>query len=125
MKERLEFDNSKTMDEVIRKAQICYHQNKPKGDLSKRWAKEKGSKFVPSYKGNKGTSNKGVFKGKTNQNLNRNQPRFNVPGETKMNEQAGRTEVETTNRPPIECWGCRGPHYVKNYPRRRGDDQIS
>jgi len=72
MKEWLGFDNSKTMDKVIRKAHICYQYNKKKGDQGKRWADKKGSKFVPNYKGNKGTSNKGVFKGKTNQNLNRN-----------------------------------------------------
>ena len=28
MRERIEFDNSKTMDEAIRKARLCYQQNK-------------------------------------------------------------------------------------------------
>jgi len=31
MRERIEFDNPKTMDEAIRKAQICYQQSKQKG----------------------------------------------------------------------------------------------
>jgi len=66
MKERLEIENLKTMEEVICKAQICYQQKKPKGDLSKRWTDKKGSKFLSSYKGNKGIGNKGEFKGKTN-----------------------------------------------------------
>eukprot|EP00253_Pinus_taeda_P014522 PITA_14522 len=28
-------------------------------------------------------------------------------------------------RPPVQCWGCGGPHYVKNCPQRKGTDQIS
>lgn len=28
-------------------------------------------------------------------------------------------------RPPIQCLGCGGPHYVKNCPQRKGMDQIS
>jgi len=35
MKEKLEFDNPKTMDEPIRKAQICCHQMKLKEDSTK------------------------------------------------------------------------------------------
>lgn len=31
MKERLEFDNLRSMDETIQKAQICYQQMKQKG----------------------------------------------------------------------------------------------
>eukprot|EP00253_Pinus_taeda_P008656 PITA_08656 len=36
MRERIEFDNSKAMDEVIRKARICYHQNKQKGEAPRK-----------------------------------------------------------------------------------------
>lgn len=71
MKEWMEFDNPKTMDEVICKACICYQQNKPKGDPRKRWTDKKGSKFVSNYKGNKGLGNKGVFKGQANKNANK------------------------------------------------------
>ena len=28
-------------------------------------------------------------------------------------------------RHPVQCWGCGGPHYVKNFPQRKGTDQIS
>jgi len=79
------------MDEVIRKAQICYQQNKPKGDTSKRWVDKKGNKFIPSHKGNKSTNNKGVFKGQFNQNGNKT--RFNLPGEARTNEPTSRNET--------------------------------
>jgi len=72
MKERLEFDNPKTMDELICKARICYQQNKQKEDMSKRWNDKRGSKFVPSDKGNKGPGNKGLYQSQTNPNFNKN-----------------------------------------------------
>jgi len=54
-----------------------------------------------------------------------NQPIFKVPGEAKMNEQAGKTEVEITNIPLVEFWGCGGLQYVKIFPQSRGVNQIS
>ena len=42
MKEHLEFDNPKTMDEVIRKPHLCYQQNRQKRDGGKRWNGKKG-----------------------------------------------------------------------------------
>lgn len=86
MKERLKFDNSKTIDEFIRKARICYQQNRQKGDMGKRWDDKKGFKFTPTNKGNKATINKGCYKGKENMNMNRNHPRFKLPSESKKNE---------------------------------------
>lgn len=57
--------------------------------------------------------------------MNKNQPRFKVLGETRTNEKVGRNEAELTNRPPIQCWGYGGPHYVKNCPHCKGANQIS
>ena len=37
MKERIEFVNSRTMDEAIRKARMCYQQSKAKGEVGKIW----------------------------------------------------------------------------------------
>ena len=45
-KEKIEFDNPKTMDEAVRKARLCYQQFKGKGGHGKSWV------------------NKGEFKGK-------------------------------------------------------------
>jgi len=125
MKERLEFDNPKTMDEVIHKARICYQQNRPKGDMNKKCNDKKINKFFPGHEGNKGLGRKGIYWGHTNRNFNKNPSRFKVLGEAKTNEKLGRIEAELVARSPLQCWGCRGPNYVKNYPQHRGDDQIS
>eukprot|EP00253_Pinus_taeda_P035149 PITA_35149 len=54
MRERIEFDNPKTMDEAIRKAKICYQQSKQKGDiLGKKWVDKRSNKLAGSTKGNR------------------------------------------------------------------------
>lgn len=73
MRERIEFDNLKMMDEAIRKARIRYQQSKQKGDvLGKRWAKKKGSKPIGNIKGNRGGGSKGFVKGHINRNSQKN-----------------------------------------------------
>jgi len=52
MKEKLEFNNPKTMEEGIKKYQICYHQMKHKGESTKGWLK-KGQIFFSSTKNKK------------------------------------------------------------------------
>jgi len=32
---------------------------------------------------------------------------------------------EGAARPPVQCWGCGGPHYIKNCPQQKGNEQIS
>jgi len=125
MKDRLKFDNPKTMHEVIRKACICYQQNRPKGDGGKWWSNKKGTRFVSGSKGNKIVVNKGPHKGQPNKIMNKNQPRFKILGKSKTNEQSGRTKVEIAARLPVQCWGCGGPHYLKNFPYCKGTYQVA
>lgn len=64
MRERIEFDNPKTMDEAIRKGRICYQQGKQKGEpLGKKWLDKRSSKLAGGTKGNRGGGNRGFTKG--------------------------------------------------------------
>ena len=56
MKERIEFVNPWTMDEFIRKAQMCYQQSKTKGKVGKTWQPKKGQKSNSSFKGAKSSN---------------------------------------------------------------------
>eukprot|EP00253_Pinus_taeda_P022911 PITA_22911 len=126
MRERIEFDNPKSMDEAIRKARICYQQSKQKGDsTNKKWSEKKNSKTVGNYKGSRSSGIKGSNKNQNNRATPRNAFRAKSIGETKMSEQPAKMDAEGSNRPPVQCWGCGGPHYVKNCPQRKGADQIS
>lgn len=42
-----------------------------------------------------------------------------------FSEQSCRFDNEGTTRPPVQCWGCGGAHYVKNCPHRKGIEHVS
>lgn len=69
--------------------------------------------------------NKGFSKGASNRNQSRNQLRLKPPNESKYSEEPGRADNEGSARPPVQCWGCGGPHYVKNCLHRKEIDQVS
>eukprot|EP00253_Pinus_taeda_P009381 PITA_09381 len=124
MRERIEFDNPMSMDKVIRKARICYQQSKQKGDTaSKKWNERKGFKTNGLNKGSH--SGKGFSKGPNNRNVTRSATKFKTSNEPKINEQHVRMDSEGTARPQVQCWGCGGPHYVKNCAQRKGTEQLS
>eukprot|EP00253_Pinus_taeda_P035991 PITA_35991 len=126
MRERIEFDNPKSMDEVIRKARICYQQSKQKGETtSRKWNEKKGFKAVGNSKGNRSNGNKGNGKGANSRFASRTTSKFRTTNESKVSEQQPRLDSEGTARPPVQCWGCGGPHYIKNCPQRKGTEQLS
>jgi len=64
MREIIKFDNPKTVDEVIRKARICYQQSKQKGETSgTKWNDKRSNKMTVNNKGNRGSSNKSFTNG--------------------------------------------------------------
>eukprot|EP00253_Pinus_taeda_P001879 PITA_01879 len=126
MRERIEFDNPKSMDEVIRKARICYQQGKQKGETaSRKWNEKKSFKTIGNNKGIRNNGNKGVGKGTNSRFASRTTSKFRSANESKVNEQQIRLDNEGTARPPVQCWGCGGPHYIKNCPQRKGTEQLS
>eukprot|EP00253_Pinus_taeda_P021984 PITA_21984 len=126
MRERIEFDNPKSMDEVIRKARICYQQSKQKGETANRkWNEKRGFKTVGNSKGNRSNGSKGNGRVANNRFASRTVSKFRTVNEPKGSEQHPRLDNEGTARPPVQCWGCGGPHYIKNCPQRKGTEQLS
>eukprot|EP00253_Pinus_taeda_P005349 PITA_05349 len=126
MRERIEFDNPKSMDEVIRKARICYQQSKQKGETANRkWSEKKNFKLAGNFKGNRSSGIKGTGKGINNRSATKTTSKFRTANEPKASEQQIRLDSEGTTRPPLQCWGCGGPHYIKNCPQRKGTEQLS
>eukprot|EP00253_Pinus_taeda_P011685 PITA_11685 len=126
MRERIEFDNPKTMDEAIRKARLCYQQNKSKRENSgKRWTDKRGSKMPMGSKGARSSFQKGFSKRANTKIPTKNQNRFKPPAESKYSEQQVRLDNEGSARPPVQCWGCGGPHYIRNCTHRKDSDQLS
>eukprot|EP00253_Pinus_taeda_P032583 PITA_32583 len=126
MRERIEFDNPKSMDDVIRKARICYQQSRQKGEAAdKKWNERKGFKSMGNSKGNRNSGSKGNGKGPNNRIPDRTASKFRLNNESKGSGQQVRLDNEGTTRPPVQCWGCGGPHYIKNCPQRKGTEQLS
>eukprot|EP00253_Pinus_taeda_P018663 PITA_18663 len=126
MRERIEFDNPKSMDEVIRKARICYQQSKQKGEAAgRKWNEKKSFKSIGNNKGNRSSGSKGNGKGLNSRIPVRTTSKFRPNNEYKVSEQQARLDNEGTTRPSVQCWGCGGPHYIKNCPQRKGTEQLS
>eukprot|EP00253_Pinus_taeda_P013617 PITA_13617 len=126
MRERIEFDNPKSMDEVIRKARICYQQSRQKGEaVGKKWSDRKGFKPMGNNKGNRNSRGKGNSKSPHNRIPDRTTSKLRPNNEAKSNGQQIRLDSEGVTRPPVQCWGCGGPHYIKNCPQRKGTEQLS
>eukprot|EP00253_Pinus_taeda_P017026 PITA_17026 len=84
MRERIEFDNPKSMDEVIRKARICYQQGKQKGETANRkWNERRNFKTVGNSKGNRSNGSKGNGKGATSRFAPRTTSKFRTTNESK------------------------------------------
>eukprot|EP00253_Pinus_taeda_P030790 PITA_30790 len=97
MRERIEFDNPKSMDEVIRKARICYQQGKQKGEIaSKKWNEKKKFKTVGNNKGIRNNGNKGVGKGTNSRFAARTTSMFRSANESKGTEQLSQIHEAST-----------------------------
>eukprot|EP00253_Pinus_taeda_P002728 PITA_02728 len=126
MRERIEFDNPKSMDEAIRKDRICYQQSKEKGETAgKKWNEKKGFKSIGHNKGNRSGGSKGNGKGPNSRSTPRTASKFRTTNESRISDQHARLDREGAARPLVQCWGCGGPHYVKNCPQRKGTEQLS
>eukprot|EP00253_Pinus_taeda_P008047 PITA_08047 len=103
MRERIEFDNPKSMDEVIRKARICYQQSKQKGETANRkWNEKRGFKTVGNSKGNRSNGSKGNGRVANNRFASRTVSKFRTANEPKGSEQHRRLDNEGIARPPVQ-----------------------
>lgn len=84
-----------------------------------------GSKIVGNSKGSHSGGGKGISKGQNIKIVQRGSFKSMPISESRVSEQSARLEGEGVARPTVQCWGCGGPHYVKNCPRWKGTEQIS
>lgn len=110
MKEKLEFDNPKTMDEVVQKAQIFYHQMKQKGEGNKYWTGKKGKKIFIANKNVKNVGTRYPGRKGPNGSDNMNQQIYRPQNEVKQSEASSKLESGQVPKPPLQCWGCGEPH---------------
>ena len=94
-KDKIVFEDPRTLEEAIRKAKYCYDQNKGKPDYHKAWKDKRNEKFDQRKKG---------FKPSNFQN----QPSQDVIEPARV--------MREKPKNPLKCWGCEGPHLCRNCP---------
>ena len=112
------------MDEVIRKAQMCYQQSKAKVETNKIWPPKKGKKGPSNFKNNRYGNYKNVARNLTNRKNGKSQQRTKWAAKERHYEASSRPDLGQSQKPPLQCWGCGEAHYFKNCPHR-GRNEVA
>ena len=102
-KDRIQYDEPKTLEEAIRKAMHVYEQNKGKTDFRKSWKDKKQDQQNQRKKGFKPLP----FR------ENASQQKQGIANDHKTPGLDGRKR-----RQPIECWSCGGDHLQRFCPQQ-------
>jgi len=112
-KDRIEFDNPKTLEEAMRKSKLCFEQYKTRNENSKNWKGKKVERFDPRRKEGM-FFNKNTEKGFRGNNYKNNKP-YNL-SDNKNTKPTTFYNKETSQKEPVKCWECGEPHYFKGCP---------
>jgi hypothetical protein len=115
---RIEFDEPKTLEDTIRKATYCHEQYGHRAESHGDWKQKSGSRFQK-----KGSKSSGFKNYKKN-------PRMNFPTWSVLqqnfpsvdgNKTSGPIPVKTNNpkKEPLKCWGCGEEHLLRDCPHRQ------
>jgi hypothetical protein len=115
---RIEFDEPKTLEDTIRKATYCHEQYGHRAESRGDWKQKSGSKF--QKKGNKSSGFKNYKKNHRMNFPTRSVLQQNFPS-VDGNKTSGPIPVKTDNpkRKPLECWDCGGEHLRRDCPHRQ------
>jgi hypothetical protein len=105
-KEKIQYDEPRTLTETIKKAKYLYEQGKGKDSLHKYWKDKKKEKYDQSKKGFKPP-------------FNRNRPNKNNQDQCSKDESKREYSLGKGGRPPIQCWGVKEYHMYKDFPQDR------
>ncbi len=119
-KDRIEYDNPKTLEEAMRKAKFCYDQNKNRSEHNSNW---KGKRPDNSHSGKrKNRSNINKNDGNNYRNYKGTNYKYNINSNQPDRKERDSTVFYNKNsnqREPLKCWGCGEPHYYKDCPDRK------
>ena len=115
-KDRIEFDNPKTLEEAMRKADFCYEQSN-KREILPNWKNKKTSHFDQKRRGFKSNKSFGNNSQKfSNNNYQRAYFKNKVPqnnrtpnGRDMLNKFVKNNELKE----PVKCWEFQGLQYTK------------
>jgi hypothetical protein len=104
-KEKIKYDEPKTLTKAIRKAKYMYEQGHGIESLQISWKDKKNENFNQRRKGFKHP-------------FNRNEPNINHQDQYAKGDSKKEYSLGKRGRPPIQCWGCKEDHLYKDCPHR-------
>jgi hypothetical protein len=112
-RDRIEFDNPKSLSEVFRKARMCYDQYKQREEFPKTWKDKKQDRMNQRKKGYQPTPYQNAAKGFPRKDYHSNYP--NTQGSGKP-VNLGMKKFGDSLHEPLKCWECGEPHLRRNCP---------
>jgi hypothetical protein len=100
--DKIQYDDSKTLEETIRRSKFLYDQKKGKPTFQKAWEDKKKFNMEQRKRGNEPPFFRNSPQGK---------PSFRDPKMVEIGEKRPR-------KPPIQCWICKGDHKYRYFPHR-------
>jgi hypothetical protein len=113
-RDRIEFDNPKSLSESFRKARMCYDQYKQWVEFPKTWKDKKQDGINQRKKRYQPTPYQNAAKGFPRKDFHSNHP--NTQGSGKP-VNLGMKKFGDNSREPLKCWECGEPHLRRNCPR--------
>lgn len=102
MRERIDFNNPKSMDEAICKARICYQQSKQKGEAAgRKWNEKNSFQSIGRNRRNHSGGSKGNGKGLNSRIPSKSTSKPKIVNESRVGEQHAKLDSEGTARPPV------------------------
>ena len=115
-KDRIDFDNPKTLEEAMIKTELCYGQGRKREPLP-NWKTKNISHFDQKRRGFKLNKNFGSkYQNFSKNNYQKTDFKSKVPQNTatsKGRDISNNFVRNTEQREPVKCWEFQGPHYAK------------
>lgn len=102
MKEKMEFDNLKIINEGIWKTRIFYQQMKQKGEGGRSGLNKKGLKSFLNDKNEKKIGGENVYRKQQIKFWRKNQQKFGFQTKTSQTEVASKPESSQSKKPPLQ-----------------------
>ena len=122
-KDIIEYDNPKTLEEAMRKANLCFEQGKNKREGVPKWKGKLTNNFEQRRKGFKSNRNFGNdsqnYSKNTYQGTDFKSKRQHDFTASKNKDMPNNYVKNNEQREPVKCWECQGPHYAKGCPNRK------
>jgi len=124
-KDRIEYDNPKTLEEAMRKANFGYEQSKNRRDNTPNWKtkrggnsnfRERNSNYRKDYGNNSRNFSKPNFQNANSKRNSQQNPGLRKEMGQSTSYKNNNNNKDAAQKGPLKCWECGEPHYLRDCP---------